>query len=143
MKPRLRRTILSCAPAELFFEKLKTKPAVAITLEKKIPYGAGLGGGSSDAAATLLGLNKFFEADLTQEQLVELAAKIGSDVPFFIYHSAAAVSRTRRDCFADEDQQPFVAVASQAGIFCSDAVGIFALERFTRNSECLLLRAGI
>ena len=75
--------------AELFFEKLKTKPAVAITLKKKIPYGAGLGGGSSDAAATLLGLNKFFEADLTQEQMVELAAKIGSDVPFFIYQSAA------------------------------------------------------
>ena len=65
------------------------KPAVAITLEKKIPYGAGLGGGSSDAATTLLGLNKFFEADLTQEQMVELAAKIGSDVPFFIYQSAA------------------------------------------------------
>jgi 4-diphosphocytidyl-2-C-methyl-D-erythritol kinase len=75
--------------AELFFEKLKTKPAVAVTLEKKIPYGAGLGGGSSDAATTLLGLNKFFEADLTQEQMVELAAKIGSDVPFFIYESAA------------------------------------------------------
>ena len=75
--------------AELFFEKLKTKPAVAITLNKKIPYGAGLGGGSSDAAGTLLGLNKFFEADLKQEQLVELAAKIGSDVPFFIYESAA------------------------------------------------------
>ena len=75
--------------AELFFEKLKTEPAVAITLEKKIPYGAGLGGGSSDAAATLLGLNKFLEAGLNQEELVELAAKIGSDVPFFIYESAA------------------------------------------------------
>lgn len=75
--------------AELFFEKLKTKPAIALTLSKKIPYGAGLGGGSSDAAATLLGLNKFFEADLTQEEMVELAAKIGSDVPFFICQSPA------------------------------------------------------
>jgi len=75
--------------AELFFEKIKTKPAVAITLKKKIPYGAGLGGGSSDAAATLLGLNKFLEADLKQEELVELAAKVGSDVPFFIYQGPA------------------------------------------------------
>jgi 4-diphosphocytidyl-2-C-methyl-D-erythritol kinase len=75
--------------AELFFEKLKAKPAVAITLTKNIPYGAGLGGGSSDAAATLRGLNKFFEANLTQDQIVELAAEIGSDVPFFVYESAA------------------------------------------------------
>ncbi len=75
--------------AELFFEKLKTKPAVAITLKKKIPYGAGLGGGSSDAATTLLGLNEFFGANLAQEQMVELAARIGSDVPFFIYQSTA------------------------------------------------------
>jgi 4-diphosphocytidyl-2-C-methyl-D-erythritol kinase len=75
--------------AELFFETKKTKPAVHITLKKNIPHGAGLGGGSSDAATTLRGLNELFEAGLSREELSELAAQIGSDVPFFIYQSAA------------------------------------------------------
>jgi 4-diphosphocytidyl-2-C-methyl-D-erythritol kinase len=75
--------------AKLFFEKAKMKPAVAIALKKKIPHGAGLGGGSSDAATTLLGLNKMFEAGLSPQELGEGAAQLGSDVPFFIYQSAA------------------------------------------------------
>jgi 4-diphosphocytidyl-2-C-methyl-D-erythritol kinase len=75
--------------AELFFEKKKTKPAVDIALKKNIPHGAGLGGGSSDAATTLLGLNESFEAGFSREELSGLAAQIGSDVPFFIYQSAA------------------------------------------------------
>lgn len=75
--------------AKLFFEKTKINPAVAITLTKKIPHGAGLGGGSSDAATTLLGLNKMFDTGLSPQELSELAAQIGSDVPFFIYQSAA------------------------------------------------------
>ena len=85
----LLRDNLVVRAAELFFEKTKTKPAVRIELAKKIPYGAGLGGGSSDAAATLLGLNEFFKASLTSDQLNELGAKLGSDVPFFIHRSAA------------------------------------------------------
>ncbi len=75
--------------AELFFKKKKIKPAVAIALKKNIPHGAGLGGGSSDAATTLLGLNELFETGLSSEELSEIAAEIGSDVPFFIYQSAA------------------------------------------------------
>jgi 4-diphosphocytidyl-2-C-methyl-D-erythritol kinase len=75
--------------ARIFFEKTKTKPNVRIALKKKIPHGAGLGGGSSDAATTLLGLNEIFQAKLTREELSELGAQIGSDVPFFIYQSAA------------------------------------------------------
>lgn len=57
---------------------------VEITLDKKIPMGAGLGGGSSDAAATLLSLNEMFSLKLSLDKLKELALKIGSDVPFFI-----------------------------------------------------------
>jgi 4-diphosphocytidyl-2-C-methyl-D-erythritol kinase len=75
--------------AKLFFETIKRGPGARIHLAKKIPHGAGLGGGSSNAATTLLALNQIFEANLSSEALARMAAQIGSDVPFFIYESAA------------------------------------------------------
>jgi 4-diphosphocytidyl-2-C-methyl-D-erythritol kinase len=75
--------------ARLFQKATKIGAGVEVTLEKKIPHGAGLGGGSSDAASTLLGLNELFETHLEPRDLIELAAQIGSDVPFFILGSAA------------------------------------------------------
>ncbi len=60
------------------------KKGVKITIEKNIPVAAGLGGGSSDCAATLKGLNKLWNLDLTNETLKMLGLKLGADVPFFI-----------------------------------------------------------
>lgn len=60
-----------------------------IHLEKKIPHGAGLGGGSSDAAAVLRGLNEWTGTPLSQERLREAAASIGSDIPFFLGDGSA------------------------------------------------------
>src|ERR1700682_1538781 len=75
--------------AKAFFAAAKLKASVSIELNKKIPHGAGLGGGSSDAASTLLALNQLFETNLPREALAKLAAEIGSDVPFFVFESAA------------------------------------------------------
>lgn len=75
--------------ANRFFAATKLTPAVSIELKKKIPHGAGLGGGSSDAAATLLALDRLFETNLSREELAKLGSRIGSDVPFFIFESAA------------------------------------------------------
>jgi 4-diphosphocytidyl-2-C-methyl-D-erythritol kinase len=75
--------------AQLFRERTGIAGAATIALEKKIPHGAGLGGGSSDAATTLLGLNDLFDARLSLDQLSELGARLGSDVPFFLARSAA------------------------------------------------------
>jgi len=75
--------------AKSFFAATKLKPAVSIGLRKRIPHGAGLGGGSSDAASTLLVLNKLFETKLPREALAKIAETIGSDVPFFVFESAA------------------------------------------------------
>ena len=80
--------------ADLFFTTTKIKPSVSINLKKMIPQGAGLGGGSSDAAATLLGLNKLFVTKLRREALVRLASTIGSDVPFFVF-ALPAICRGR------------------------------------------------
>ena len=62
---------------------------VAIHLRKQIPIGAGLGGGSSDAAFTLKGLNAWFDLGLSTETLAHLAAELGSDCPFFIANQPA------------------------------------------------------
>jgi 4-diphosphocytidyl-2-C-methyl-D-erythritol kinase len=75
--------------AKNFFAATKLKSAVLIELKKRIPHGAGLGGGSSDAASTLLALNELFETKLPREALAKMAEAIGSDVPFFISQSTA------------------------------------------------------
>jgi len=75
--------------ANAFFEETKITSGISIALKKRIPHGAGLGGGSSDAASTLLALNELFETNLLREALAKMAEAIGSDVPFFIFQSAA------------------------------------------------------
>jgi 4-diphosphocytidyl-2-C-methyl-D-erythritol kinase len=75
--------------AKAFFEKTRTTGGVGIKLHKKIPHGAGLGGGSSDAAATLRALNQLFDTKLSREELAKLGSTIGSDVAFFLFETAA------------------------------------------------------
>ena len=75
--------------AELFLKAARVNARVTITLEKQIPHGAGLGGGSSDAATTLLGLNELLDVNLSLAELIAVAAEIGSDVPFFLLRSSA------------------------------------------------------
>lgn len=60
-------------------------PPTRIQLHKNIPDGAGLGGGSADAAFTLMGLNRLYNLGFPRERLAEMAAQLGSDCPFFIY----------------------------------------------------------
>jgi 4-diphosphocytidyl-2-C-methyl-D-erythritol kinase len=85
---RTAKIILSFARRGCSAKRLGTT-GLRIELRKRIPHGAGLGGGSSDAATVLLALNRLFGAGLPNDKLAALAAQIGSDVPFFIYESAA------------------------------------------------------
>ncbi|MBF0457315.1 MAG: 4-(cytidine 5'-diphospho)-2-C-methyl-D-erythritol kinase [Nitrospirae bacterium] len=77
--------------AKVFFAHMSSVARAHITLKKEIPAAAGLGGGSSDAAHTLVGLNKLFGGIFTEEDLKSMAAELGSDVPFFIHGSFAFV----------------------------------------------------
>ena len=75
--------------ADLLKRETGCQHGASIRLVKRIPWAAGLGGGSSDAAATLVGLNALWELGLTAADLSRLAATLGSDVPFFLNGSAA------------------------------------------------------
>jgi 4-diphosphocytidyl-2-C-methyl-D-erythritol kinase len=77
--------------AALLKESTKCSRGARIELRKHIPWGVGLGGGSSDAAATLLALNELWGLGLPLSELVNLASKLGSDVPFFIHKGTALV----------------------------------------------------
>lgn len=80
---------LAYAAAAILNEKCGTNYGVEIEIEKNIPVAAGLAGGSSDAAATLRGLNKLWNLGLTIDELAEIGAEIGSDVPFCVYGGTA------------------------------------------------------
>jgi 4-diphosphocytidyl-2-C-methyl-D-erythritol kinase len=77
--------------AILLKENKKCSTGARIELRKHIPWGVGLGGGSSDAAATLLALNELWGLGLPLSELVHLAFRLGSDVPFFIHKGTALV----------------------------------------------------
>ena len=76
----------------LFCGAVGILPQLSVSLQKAIPHGAGLGGGSSDAATTLLALDVLYQTGLSRDVLADLAAELGSDVPFFVYQSAAWIS---------------------------------------------------
>lgn len=77
--------------AALFFEAASRDDGVAISIEKVIPVAAGLGGGSSNAAAVLMGLNEHYGFPLNDKELMDTGLKVGADVPFFLFrHTAVA-----------------------------------------------------
>ena len=80
---------------ELLCAATGTTRGVRIELIKRIPLASGLAGGSSDAAATLAGLNRLWQLGLSSRELAEMAARLGSDVPFFLCSTPAAICRGR------------------------------------------------
>jgi 4-diphosphocytidyl-2-C-methyl-D-erythritol kinase len=75
--------------AAAFLETARVRDGVRLELQKNIPLAAGLGGGSGNAATTLLGINELFGGPLSPEQLQRIAAALGSDVPFFLQDKPA------------------------------------------------------
>jgi 4-diphosphocytidyl-2-C-methyl-D-erythritol kinase len=90
-EPSLKQDNLVMQAAVLLKESTKYSLGARIELRKHIPWGVGLGGGSSDAAATLIALNELWRLGLPLSELVHLSSKLGSDVPFFIHKGTALV----------------------------------------------------
>ncbi|OCY22223.1 4-(cytidine 5'-diphospho)-2-C-methyl-D-erythritol kinase, partial [Acinetobacter pittii] len=104
-----------------------------IKIEKNIPMGAGLGGGSSNAATTLIVLNQLWECGLEQEQLANYGVKLGADVPIFIYgKNAWAEGIGEHLSFIDLDQKQFIILKPDC--FISTQL-LFSQKTLTRDSK--------
>ena len=89
--------------AELILRRGKVKGGVRISIRKRIPIAAGLGGGSSDAASVLAGINRLYNINIGGSTLMGLGARLGADVPFFLFDKPFAIGRSRGDKLAKAD----------------------------------------
>jgi 4-diphosphocytidyl-2-C-methyl-D-erythritol kinase len=123
---------LATKAARVFLDEFKLTTGVRIHLEKKVPVGAGLGGGSSDAAAVLLALRQLTKTDCPDSKLAELAARLGSDIPFFIYHTPA-VCRGRGEII-----EPVTLTEKYQGLLVHPGFGVstpWAYRTYAQNPQ--------
>ena len=122
--------------AELLRQEAKDpKLGAAISLYKRLPAGAGLGGGSSDAAATLLALNELWQLDFTEAQLCELGVKLGADVPVFLRGRSAWAEGVGEILTPVELPDAFFLVVTPPCFVSTKEV--FSQENLTRNSPAI------
>ena len=133
---------LAYRAAQFFLETARIREGVRLRLEKRIPLAAGLGGGSGNAATTLLGLNALFGGPLGPDALHSLAARCGSDVPFFL-RSTPALATGRGEQI--EALAPFPALKGTAFLLVHPGFGIataWAYQQLARFPEALHGRPG-
>ena len=111
----------------------KKPTGLNISIEKNIPMGAGLGGGSSNAATTLIMVNKLWQCGLTIEQLADLGVKLGADVPIFVHGlNAWAEGIGEHLTFIDLDQKKFIVLKPDC--FISTQL-LFSQKSLTRDTK--------
>jgi 4-diphosphocytidyl-2-C-methyl-D-erythritol kinase len=118
----------------LFREKTGFNQGMKINVEKRIPLGGGLGGGSSNAASTLLTLNKISGSPLNFSELLDMAMSLGSDVPFFIRQTPAALVTGRGESIKPLEVGEFYLVLVNPG-FPSDTAAAYRLLDEYRKSQ--------
>jgi 4-diphosphocytidyl-2-C-methyl-D-erythritol kinase len=129
------RDNLAVRAAEILLDELKVKRNVQQRMRKNIPTGSGLGGASSDAAAVMRALLHLLKLQLTSEKLFNIAAKLGSDVPFFLWGGKAlGVGRGEEIYPLEEDKRRFgVVVYPRASISTPEAYQQLHLPALTRQ----------
>ena len=131
--------------ARAILEHLNVKASVRFELKKRIPLGAGLGGGSSNAAAVLIALPALAGIRVGLPDLLRLAESLGSDVPFFLYGGTALGCGRGSQLYPLPEQPPRAAVVVPSGIHVSTAEAYRALKRnvtgaLTSQAESPILR---
>lgn len=120
--------------ARALAERLGRAPDARIRLQKRVPVGAGLGGGSSDAARTLELLDELWSARLPRPELADIAASLGSDVPFFLVGGEADVSGRGERVAARPDSEPVELLILVPPVAMSTADVYAAYDRLTPGS---------
>jgi 4-diphosphocytidyl-2-C-methyl-D-erythritol kinase len=118
--------------ATLLQQHTQCQLGVEIAVEKRIPMGGGLGGGSSDAATVLIALNRLWQLNLSREELQKLGLQLGADVPFFIYGSNAWAEGVGEQLHSI-NLKPAYYVVLNPNIHVSTAQ-IFANKQLTKNA---------
>lgn len=121
--------------AELFFQAAGLLAGVKIHLKKRIPIGAGLAGGSTDAAGTLLGLNELYEGRFSLETLMELGGRLGADVPFCLMKGCALAEGIGTDLTSLPAPPPYILVLAKPPFSVSTAAvyGGLRLNEYTKH----------
>jgi len=119
--------------AKLLQQYADVKQGVRISLEKKLPMGGGLGGGSSNAATTLVALNQLWQCELSAKALAQLGLSLGADVPVFIHGHAAWAEGVGDQLTEISPLEPwYVVIVPNCHVSTSE---IFASSELTRNCE--------
>lgn len=127
--------------AQLLQQHTGTTKGAAIHLKKKIPMGAGLGGGSSDAATTLIGLNQFWNLGLSLDQLAELGGSLGADIPVFIHgHASWAEGKGERLTKVELPEHWFVVITPPCHVSTAE---IFSHKELTRNTPAITIATAL
>ncbi len=136
---------LAFQAAQLVKERYQVKQGVYIHLDKKIPVAAGLAGGSSDAAATLRGLNRLWKLNISNEELSELGAELGSDVPFCVTGGTAiATGRGERlEAIASPPQCWVVLAKPPITVSTADVYGRFKANEVNKHPSVKEMLAAI
>ena len=117
----LDETNLACRAAALFFKNMGSNDGVKIILDKSIPVAAGLGGGSSNAASVLKGLNHHYGHPFSREQLMSMGLGLGADVPFFLFEKPALVTGIGEQLEAYPEVLPYHVILVNPGFKVSTA----------------------
>jgi len=126
---------LCALAASALQQKTGCKLGVEFAVEKRIPMGGGLGGGSSDAATVLLALNRLWQLNLSREQLMQIGLKLGADVPVFIFGQNAWAEGVG-EILSPADLEPLYYVVLTPPVHVSTR-DIFANSRLTRDTKQL------
>jgi len=129
--------------AKLLQSRSGSRQGVTIRLHKRIPTQAGLGGGSSDAAATMLGLSQLWELELSQGDLVEIGSRLGADVPFFLAGGTACATGIgdQIETLADIPPKHLLIVKPNANISTADAYQALDERALTSHYSKFMLSA--
>ncbi len=123
--------------AQMMMDEKKIKKGINIEISKNIPVAAGLGGGSSNAAAVLKGMNELFELGMSQEELMAMGLKLGADVPYFLVGGTALCKGIGEDViplkpFAD---QIVLLVKPSFGVSTKEAYSLFSLDKVKKHVD--------